>query len=499
MKRSLFLAFLLLGAWSFFGLAASFAESTDQVRPPILAGTWYPGDPATLQSTVAHYLSSAAPQGLPEKAALRALIAPHAGYRYSGATAAYAYQLLKAHPAETVVVMAPSHRVPFQGFSVYDRGSYQTPLGRIPLDLAMIDALKDRLSDLRCVQAAHRVEHSIEVQLPFLQTVVPGFRLVPVLVGKVDFDDCVRMARALASIRKERSFVVIASTDLSHYHSDADARVLDRRLIDRVRNMDSQGLWEDLSQSRCEACGGAALVTALLYAGRFPKARASILHYATSADTTGDRSRVVGYLAAALWTPPSSPTSADPSSSAAEMPPLSAADKEQLKAIARRAIEAKLQENVPPPIELAQLSENLRRKRGAFVTLKIQGRLRGCIGQIVGRSPLAQTVARMAVAAAFQDPRFPPLTREEWPGVTVEISALTPLRRVHRAEEIQVGRHGLYLRKGWKSGLLLPQVATEYGWDRDTFLEQTCRKAGLPADAWRDPETEIYIFSAEVF
>lgn len=502
MKQPSFLVLILFFALALTGLGRPCAGASDQVRPSILAGTWYPGDPEELQSAVGRYLAHADSHPLPQGATLLALVSPHAGYRYSGATAAYAYRVLQARPSPTVVVVAPSHRVPFQGISIYDRGPYETPLGRIPVDSAFIADLKDRIPELPCVERAHAVEHSVEIQLPFLQTVLPEFRLVPVLMGRVGWEDCVRLADVLASMWKDRPFVVVASTDLSHYHSDAEARLLDERLIDHVRNLDARRLWTDLREGRCEACGGAPLATVLLYARRFRNPQASILHYATSADATGDRSRVVGYLAAALWTRKAATaddSEAEPALESSGESSLTAQEREVLKDIARKAIEARLHGTDPPRIDGDRLTEGLGRKRGAFVTLKIQGRLRGCIGQIVGRHSLAETVARMAEAAAFQDPRFPPLRAEEWPRVRLEISALTPLRRIGNPGEIQVGVHGLYIRKGWRSGLLLPQVAVEYGWDRQAFLEHTCQKAGLPPDAWKDSDTEIYVFSAEVF
>jgi AmmeMemoRadiSam system protein A len=176
---------------------------------------------------------------------------------------------------------------------------------------------------------------------------------------------------------------------------------------------------------------------------------------------------------------------------------LTAKDKHQLLKIAREAIEARLKGEEPPP--LAPASDVLKEKRGAFVTLKKRGQLRGCIGYIRAFKPLAETVQEMAVAAAFRDPRFPPLSAEEFKDLQFEISVLSPLKKIKDIREIEVGKHGLYLVNGYRSGLLLPQVATEYGWDKETFLEETCYKAGLPPDAWQDQQTEIYIFSADYF
>jgi AmmeMemoRadiSam system protein A len=176
---------------------------------------------------------------------------------------------------------------------------------------------------------------------------------------------------------------------------------------------------------------------------------------------------------------------------------LNEAEKQKLREIARTVIEHKALNKPVPRLEIE--GEKLKEKRGAFVTLHEAGRLRGCIGNIRGGRPLHETVAEMAEEAAFHDPRFEPVSDDEIQGLDIEISVLTPLQRIDRIEEIEVGKHGIYIEKGFLSGLLLPQVATEYGWDRKTFLEQTCYKAGLHRDAWEDKDTKIYIFSADIF
>lgn len=172
-------------------------------------------------------------------------------------------------------------------------------------------------------------------------------------------------------------------------------------------------------------------------------------------------------------------------------------EKKVLLDIAKSTIEAKINRKDMPEVKID--SETLKQKRGAFVTLKKRGQLRGCIGYIKAYKPLWETIQEMAVAAAFHDPRFPSLKADEVNQLTFEISVLSPLKRIKKIDEIEVGKHGLYLISGYNSGLLLPQVATEYGWDRETFLNETCYKAGLPPQAWRDAETEIYIFSADYF
>jgi AmmeMemoRadiSam system protein A len=172
-------------------------------------------------------------------------------------------------------------------------------------------------------------------------------------------------------------------------------------------------------------------------------------------------------------------------------------EKQMLRQIARTVIEHRILNRPVPKFETS--SEKLNENRGAFVTLHKRGQLRGCIGNIRGNRPLCRTVAEMAAEAAFGDPRFPPVSRGELKDLDIEISAMTPLSRIESVEEIEVGKHGIYIEKGFFSGLLLPQVATEYGWDRTTFLEHTCYKAGLDKNAWKEKDTKIHIFSAEIF
>jgi AmmeMemoRadiSam system protein A len=208
-----------------------------------------------------------------------------------------------------------------------------------------------------------------------------------------------------------------------------------------------------------------------------------------SGDVTGRKNAgnyVVGYMAAVLY------QASEKSSTG-----LTEEEKHFLHRIARRAIEDGVRGKPVP--DLTVESRALMEKMGAFVTLKKRGQLRGCIGHIIGNKPLYKIVGEMAVAAAFNDPRFNPVTQAELSDLEIEISVLTPLRRIKHVDEIEVGKHGILMRKGFYSGLLLPQVATENGWDRKTFLEYTCLKAGLPKDAWKDKETIIYVFSAEVF
>jgi AmmeMemoRadiSam system protein A len=368
----------------------------------------------------------------------------------------------------------------------------------MPLDRELVAELKQRESRISYIAKAHSQEHSLEIQLPFIQVVMPEGELVPLVMGDQSFDTCQWLAQALAHCIKGKSVVVVASSDLSHFHSYKEAKRLDQVVVDRVNEFDPRGLSDDLARGKCEACGGGPMVTAMLLARELGANKSRVLHYANSGDVTGDHSGVVGYMAAALWANPKKAKGHNQRGQriSADLG-LTSGEKVQLLKIARDVVEACCRGGRAPKPEVD--SPTLNEPRGAFVTLHKDGKLRGCIGHIRAQKPLVETIVEMAEAAAFQDPRFPPVTSKELGQLEYEISVLTPLRRIEDVEEIQVGKHGIYMKRGASSGLLLPQVAAEWGWDRSTFLEHTCTKAGLPEDAWKDRKTEIYIFSADVF
>lgn len=493
----------LLFFWTLLGVQdVTAAEGTnmpgEQIRESILAGSWYPGDAKRLRQDVESYIQKATVPDL--QGQLFALVAPHAGYRYSGQVAAHAFKLLERRKFDSVVIIAPSHRAYFSGVSVYDRGGFRTPLGVVPLDTELVTALKERDGRIRFVAEAHAQEHSLEIQLPFLQVVMPGFKLVPLLMGDQSLASCQWLAEAVADCINKKSVLVVASSDLSHFHPYQEAKRLDQVAVDKVNAFDPGALSDSLKGGKSEACGGGPMVTAMLVGKKLGANKSQVLRYANSGDVTGDHSGVVGYMAAAVWANPKTKGTAEGEGKQPKVGVdlgLTAEEKTALLALARKTIEAKCR-GEKAPVPEAQ-SPTLSELRGAFVTLHKHGRLRGCIGHIQARQPLVKTVAEMAVAAAFDDPRFSPIRAEELQEIDIEISVLTHLRRITDVREIQVGTHGIYIRRGGYSGLLLPQVAIEWKWDRTAFLEHTCEKAHLPKDTWKDKETEIYIFSADVF
>lgn len=269
------------------------------IRRSILQGTWYPADSGVLSRLVGFYLSEASPPQV--KGRIRALVVPHAGYQYSGPVAAHAYRLIGGQTVERVVLVGPSHRLRFDGISVSCHDAYETPLGRVPVDRTMADRLIALDPMIRFIPEAHAMEHSLEIQLPFLQSVLEDVSIVPVIMGRQDPDTCSALAEALVQlVGDDRATLLVASTDLSHYHDDATARALDRVFTRYVKDFDSEGLARSLAAGQCEACGGGAVVAVLEASLKLGAGRCVILDYANSGDVTGDGERVVGYLSAAV-------------------------------------------------------------------------------------------------------------------------------------------------------------------------------------------------------
>jgi AmmeMemoRadiSam system protein B/AmmeMemoRadiSam system protein A len=472
-----------------------------EIREPALAGSWYPGDPEILSRDVKRYLENAKKEKV--EGEIVALVSPHAGYMYSGQVAAYAYKLLEGLVFDSVVVVGPSHRFPFKGASLWDRGGFRTPLGVVPIDAELSKRLMEKRKEIRFIPEAHSQENSLELQIPFLQAVLKPFKLVPIAMEPDwSWETCQYLASAIAETARGKKILLVASTDLSHYYSYNIAVELDRIFLNHIDRFDIEGLNRDLRSNRTEACGGGPVVTVMLAAKMLGANHGKVLKYANSGDVTGDRSRVVGYAAAVFYRTAGGKEKMKEEKAKEEKKVgvdlgLNEEEKKTLHRIARTVIENRARGEPVPDFKVE--SAALRENRGAFVTIQKKGQLRGCIGYIEGHGPLHKTVERMAGEAAFRDPRFPPVKEKELPELDIEISVLTPLRRITDVREIEVGKHGIYIIKGGWSGLLLPQVATEYGWDRQAFLEHTCQKAGLPSNAWKEKDAEIYIFSADIF
>ena len=496
MKKIFRLSLFLLSAFfatQLFG-DSRLADEKLVVRPPAVAGQFYPEQPEELRRMIDDDLAQAVVP--PLSGNLVALVAPHAGYIYSGKVAAHSYALLKGKKFDRVVVIAPSHFEAFPFASVYDGDAYATPLGNVAVDKDFAAKLVESNSLIRLSSRGHtptqeQGEHALEVQLPFLQRVLGDFKLVPIVMGDQNYEIERALGLSLAKLLKGTNTLIVASSDLSHYHTYDEASTMDHKTLKAISEWDYLSLSQNFERRIWEACGGGPIVATMIAAERLGANQAKILKYANTGDVTGDHSRVVGYGTVAFL-------HAD--SRSAEVEPFSLGSKEKntLIQLAKKSVETAVREKKmyePPASDFAAFQQ----ERGAFVTLKEKGDLRGCIGLTTAEKPLYLAVRDAATYAALHDPRFSPVDPAELPALQYEISVLSPFRRVLDFKEIRIGRDGLLMIQDGNEGIFLPQVPTEQGWDRKTYLEELGRKAGLSRQAWQDEATDIFAFSAVVF
>ncbi len=475
------------------------SAQTSDIRKPAVAGLFYPSSPSQLVKKIAQLYSEV--KKAPLEGPPLALVCPHAGYPYSGRIAARAFKLIDGEQYDAVVIISPSHTVFFKGASVYDGAGYETPLGVVEIDKALSKKIATihpqvYFSNMGHASGSTRGEHALEVQLPFLQVILGKFKLVAIVMGDQEEDTINAVGETLASALKGTNTLMVASTDLSHFHSEDAARKLDSSIQRAIEQYNPELLVETLESGKGEACGGGVVASVMKACQRLGGQRAQFLEYTTSGEATGDFQEVVGYLSAVIvGTRQAKETALIGASAAKQEFSLADEDKKFLLKTAREAIEAALKGKKYTPVH----SEKLEVHRGVFVTLEVDNELRGCIGMIKARGPLYEAVAEMAVSAAMEDPRFPQLEPDEFPHLKISISVLSRLERVHDLSNIEVGRDGLLIKMDMHSGLLLPQVASEHGWDRTEFLEQTCLKAGLPKNSYKDSYAEIYKFTADIF
>ena len=472
------------------------------VRPPAVAGTFYPSDPKKLEASLKDFLADALP---PRGERPVALVAPHAGYLYSGQIAADAYRQAMDYDYDVVVILGTNHTsAPFDSVSVFQGRGYGTPLGVAEVDQPVAKALLAAGFTYR--PEAHAAEHSEEVQVPFIQVAFPKARIVPAVVGTPSPAVAARLGQALARVLKGRKALIVASSDLSHYPPYGDAVAADKAILQAMASLDPQALEAAVGrQMKSErpglltcACGEGAILAAMVAAKAMGATKGTVVSYANSGDTIlGERDRVVGYGAVAFTSGPGAPDT-----KALERPPvpkgamLGEAEKAYLLALARSTVERYLTTGtLPLPRTFNPI---LREPRGAFVTIKKRGDLRGCIGHMAEDMPVAVAVSRMALEAALNDRRFPPVAVEDLPSLAYEISVLTPLAPVAGPGAVVVGRDGVVIRKDGRSAVFLPQVAPEQGWARDELLDHLCDKAGLPSNCWRRG-CDLLTFQAVVF
>ena len=506
--------FLLLPVFFLLFCLDCFASS---VKEPEFGNKFYPDQKEELSGMIDGFLDKANP--CPESEMISVLISPHAGYGFSGQTAAFGYKSIKNKNYKTVIVLGTSHHSVFTGAAVWNQGNFVTSLGRIAIDHEFIKNILDKDPEVFQSAPLFNQEHSVEVQLPFLQKVLPGYRqglsnkegsdypwkIVPVIIGDCSLETCKKIALLFKeAIGKREDVLLVVSSDLYHGYDFKEAEQTDEFTLELIKKMDYQGLYYALRDSRAQACGGFAIVIALNIAKDLGSQRIQVLAHTNSALATGRSVRgdwTVGYASCAVFSPvPAVRVYEDLPGSLNKQGEnmLTLKQKRELLKIARDSISVYLRTGKKSAVATSE--PELNQKKGAFVTLNLHNELRGCIGNLVANQPLYLTISDMALEAAFDDPRFSRLTLSELDQVKIDISVLSPLEKVTSADKIQLGKHGVLVRRGNQSGVFLPQVATETGWSKEEFLNNLCaHKAGIAKDAWKNKDTELYIFTADVF
>ena len=482
----------------FFILAVSFSAGNARAREAAFAGKFYPADKAELTAFVDKALAAAPASGTDLKVV--AILAPHAGYDYSGRVAAYAYKAI-AGSYDLVVILSAAHTKQVKGAALLASGFYETPLGRVPVDEKLSRELMAADPLFTDDPAAHQNEHAVEVQLPFLQRrLKKPFKLVAAVMNTENLEDLLKIGITLALKLKVRKALLVISSDMSHYPEHETAHAVDRTLALVLQTMSAEyfRLSDKILMSKgtpgletC-ACGSSAITAGLeaakqLGAGEFVK-----LKYGDSYDEApgiAEKSRVVGYLSGVFV----AKAKAEPYKIKFD------AGRKDLLLKTARAVIAEVLAGSKPQAELEKTDYALNLPAAVFVTLTKNGALRGCIGTVEPQMPLLDAVKYAAVSAAFSDHRFVPLTKEELPVIKIEISALSRLERIVSAKNITPVRHGVVVRRAGSSGLFLPQVWEQIP-QKEAFLSELCsQKAGLPRDCWKDPKTELYTFTVEAF
>jgi hypothetical protein len=474
----------------------NFSSVSAQERPPAVAGQFYPADPAVLGQTVDQFLAQAPHHKL--SGTLVALVVPHAGYDYSGPVAAEGFRALEGN-WPTFVLLGTAHHVGLKGAGLIAHGSFRTPLGSVPIDEALARRMLRESSAFEERPDAHAQEHSLEVELPFLQRRFHSFKIVPIIMNNEDPAAMRSIGETIARVLRGQNALLVLSSDLSHYPPRDTARLADLTFLRALERLDPEylALTAGMLVGRREpgletsACGLAALEAGIYAARALGADHAEVLRYANSGEIGKPLvvERTVGYSAVALVHTGGAPRGEFR---------LGPAARRRLLAAARDSLRDAL---AGKKLELSPLSKdpNMNLPAAVFVTLTERGELRGCIGTTEPQSSLLDGVRYFARAAAFEDPRFPALEARELPAVHIEISILSAPQPIHDASSIIPGKHGVTVRKDGRSGLFLPTVWEQLP-GKEQFLSELCtQKAGLPADCWKDPAVELRVFTSEVF
>lgn len=468
-------------------------------REALFAGRFYASGKQELLGTLKNLFASAKPKIIANEHEALAVIAPHAGYVYSGNVAASSFNQLNANKKyENIFVIGSSHRVAFQGASIYNKGHYETPLGTVEVNLELANKIIKDNKVFTYYPAAHSAEHSLEVELPFLQYHLKNdFKIVPIIIGSQNQAE--KIADALKPYFTSSNLFVISS-DFSHYPTYNDAIKVDRTTMQAICSNSPQKLIQALDANVAQnipnlatsLCGSSAVLSLLHITKDQSDIKIQPIHYTNSGEAAaGSKDRVVGYYSIVF-------TKKKRIKMTENTFTLNEKDKKNLLNVARSTLNQYIAKGKIPDIDTAGFSDALNTHCGAFVTLHKNKRLRGCIGRFEANEPLYSIVQQMAIASSTQDSRFPAVTEDELEDIEIEISVLTPLKKVDSANDVILGKHGIYIRKGFMSGTFLPQVATETGWSKEEFLGHCSRdKAGLGWDGWKD--ADLYVYEAIIF
>ena len=487
----LFALIISIYLFSIFNPGNLYAE---KIREAAKAGSWYPADPERIREDIAALTRQAQKSDIqiPSNKRLRALILPHAGYRYSGWTAAHAVFVLSERQFYKVILLGPDHYVGLRNGAISDVAAYRTPLGMVKLHP---DArkLRNQSEFFQPSSVSDRNEHSLEMVLLFLQYFLGDFELIPIVAGPTQTG---RFAASLKSILDDNTLLVVSS-DLSHFLSYSEAVEKDKQTIDWIMNRDASGF----AKRENRACGAIPL-SILIHMAKQHNWQPVMLHYSNSGDTSGDRSRVVGYAAIAFFGDQPMQSKATTSRQFSEE------QGQVLVQLARQTLMHEMGKSIPPDksesIKKHLQDQSYNSHCGTFVTLKIDDQLRGCIGNLTANEPLSEGVRRNAINAAFHDPRFPPLTERELEKVDIEVSILTepqPLEYVDGEDlisKLRVNVDGVIIRKGHASATFLPQVWEQLP-DPEDFLEHLCLKAGLSSNDWRNSKLDVLTYQVQYF
>jgi MEMO1 family protein len=475
----------------------TYSQNKTTDRDPAVAGTFYKADKEALNKDLSDMFESCRKSS--GNLNVRAIISPHAGYIFSGKIAAAAYSAIPGDAVyKNIFIIGSSHVMSFDGASVYNTGDFITPLGKVVVNREIANKLKNENKVFNFPTDAHIKEHSIEVQLPFIQYHLKTQpMIVPIVIGTNSEKTIKQISQVLKPWFTSDNLFVISS-DFSHYPAYKDAVENDKLTALSIVSGDPQIFLNTLEKNSgkeidgllTSMCGWTSGLTLLYLAEKNKQLEFKIVDYCNSGDSPyGEKDRVVGYNAIVL-----TEKKQNKENKQAEKEEFSFTNEEKalLFSLVRNTIESKL-DNKIPVINEKKIPSKLMIPAGAFVTLKINGNLRGCIGRFISSDPLFEVVEASAISSAFEDPRFTPLTKEEYKKTEIEITVLGPLKKINDINEIVLGRHGIYIKKDFRSGTMLPQVATENHWTREEFLGYTSRdKAGLGWDGWKNAELYIY-------